>query len=321
MSQRFKIWICAALALVLAQAIVSLLFPQNFRLIAWSDITQFLLLLSGTLALIPNILATRGKTRLFWLMMALGVASWFCYQGFWTYIEIFLKSEVPNPFVGDVVLVLHIVPMMAALAFQPHVEQDERTVRFSSLDFTLLLVWWLYLYVVAVIPWQYVSLNEVSIQLQLECGVPGRKNRIFVGFGSGLDPQQRTLEDNLPALVRRQFTYASSSYLANWAIQRHVYYSGSLYDLPLALSMAWVTIVGIVALRLSPKQQPARNSNGHGVWVARLGMGTMASLPLFAAWSVFNTAAPAKRADIPPGSDSLLHADYGRNGFHEAAFA
>src|SRR5258708_23745698 len=108
MSQRFRVWIWAALALVFAQAIASLLLPQNFRLIAWSDITQFLLLLSGTLALVPNILATRGRTRLFWLMMTLGVGFWFCYQGFWTYIEIFLKSDFPNPFVGDVLLVLHI---------------------------------------------------------------------------------------------------------------------------------------------------------------------------------------------------------------------
>ncbi|HZR55540.1 MAG TPA: ATP-binding protein [Terriglobales bacterium] len=292
MSLRFKIWICAALGLVLVQAVVSFLFPQNFVLIGWSDITQFLLLLSGTLALVPNILATRGKTRLFWLMMALGVSSWFCYQGFWTYIEVFQRGEVPNPFVGDVVLVLHIVPMMAALAFQPHVEQDERTFRFSSLDFTLLLVWWLYLYVVAVIPWQYVSLNESAYSFNLNAVYLAEK----IAFLSALAIVWVRSKGPWRTIYLHWFgaslTYAFSSYLANWAIQRHVYYSGSLYDLPLALSMAWVTIVGIVALRLSPKQQPARNSNGHGVWVARLGMGTMASLPLFAAWSVFNTAAP-----------------------------
>jgi signal transduction histidine kinase len=58
--------------------------------------------------------------------------------------------------------------------------------------------------------------------------------------------------------------------------------------------MAWVTVIGVLALRLSPKQQPSRKSDGHGVWVARLGMVTIASLPLFAAWSVFSTSAPAK---------------------------
>ena len=35
-----------------------------------------------------------------------------------------------------------------------------------------------------------------------------------------------------------------------------------------------------------------RSGEGYGVWVARLGMVGVLSLPLFAAWSVFNTEAP-----------------------------
>src|SRR5207245_6286093 len=41
-----------------------------------------------------------------------------------------------------------------------------------------------------------------------------------------------------------------------------------------------------------PKQQSTRHSGGHGVCVARLCMITIFSLPLFAAWSVFDTATP-----------------------------
>jgi signal transduction histidine kinase len=86
-----------------------------------------------------------------------------------------------------------------------------------------------------------------------------------------------------------RLTYSLSSFLANWAIARKVYYSGSLYDVPLALSMAWVTLVGILAIHYSPRQQPARPSRGHGVWVARLGMIAIFSLPLFAAWALFDS--------------------------------
>jgi hypothetical protein len=74
----------------------------------------------------------------------------------WTYIEVFLRHEAPNPFVGDVILFLHIVPMMAAVALQPHVQQDDRSMRVGTLDFALLLTWWLFLYLFIVIPWQYV---------------------------------------------------------------------------------------------------------------------------------------------------------------------
>src|SRR5208282_234817 len=47
------------------------------------------------------------------------------------------------------------------------------------------------------------------------------------------------------SLFGASFTYAASSHIANWAIGHHVYYSGSLYDIPLAVSMAWITVNGL----------------------------------------------------------------------------
>lgn len=86
--------------------------------------------------------------------MTVGFAMWLSAQVWWSYIEVFLRREIPNPFVGDVVLFLHIVPMMGALAVQPHRQQDEYSARLGSLDLLLLLIWWLYLFLFVVIPWQ-----------------------------------------------------------------------------------------------------------------------------------------------------------------------
>jgi hypothetical protein len=94
--------------------------------------------------------------------MAFGCGMWLCTQVLWTYFEVFLRQEAPNPFVGDVVLFLHVVPMMAALVVQPHIRRNDHSLRLASLDFFLLLTWWLYLYLFIVIPWQYVSPNEAA---------------------------------------------------------------------------------------------------------------------------------------------------------------
>ena len=155
-----KLWIVAAAALVCGQAVASLTLHHSFGLSAPSDLSQFVLLLSGTLALLLNAMASRGRTRLFWALMMLGVAFWLAYHAMWFYFEVVRRADVPNPFVGDVVLFLHLVPMTAALALQPHVEQDHRTLRLGSLDFAMLLIWWLYLYLFAVIPWQYAFVEE-----------------------------------------------------------------------------------------------------------------------------------------------------------------
>src|SRR6266436_6532102 len=71
-------------------------------------------------------------------------------------------------------------------------------------------------------------------------------------------------------------------------------YSGSLYDVPLVLSMCWVTVLGLLAHSWSPKEEQIKTSRSHGVWVARLGMIAVFSLPLFAVWSMVDIAAPPK---------------------------
>ena len=125
MSERSKLWILAAGCLVFAQACASVLIAPGFALTVFSDVTQCILLLSGLAALVRNITQNQGRTRLFLGLMTIGVAFWLTYQLMWSYIEVVLRQEVPDPFVGDIVIFLHFVPMMAALALQP---QSPRTI-------------------------------------------------------------------------------------------------------------------------------------------------------------------------------------------------
>jgi signal transduction histidine kinase len=293
MFERSKLWIWAAVGLVLAQAMASIFLRQGFALIVISDVVQCLLLLAGTLSFLPNAIASKGRTRLFWALMTLGLTFWFSYQVLWTYIELILRQDVPEPFVGDVVLILHIVPMMAALALQPHIEQDDRTIRLGSLDFALLIVWWVYLYLFAAIPWQYVHVDVLAYGQNVNVVYLAEKTAFLGGLALVWWRSAGAWRVVYANCVGASLTYALSSYFANWAIGMKVYYSGSLYDLPLAASMAWFVIVGVLAYRLSPKQLPARSSVSRGVWVTRLGMTAIFSLPLFAAWCVFDTASPS----------------------------
>jgi len=294
MSRASKIWIGSAFALVVLQALTSLLLHPSFALIALSDITQGALLLSGALAFLPNVWATRGRTRLFWMLTLLGMASWFSYQLLWIYFEVLLRRDVPNPFVGDIILFLHIVPMMAALAMQPHTQQDDRTTRLGSLDFALLLIWWIYLYLYAVIPWQYAYMDETVYEHNLNVLYLTEKMVMLAGLLLVWSRSRGSWRSIYAHWFGASLAYALFSYLANWAIEKGIYYTGSLYDVPLSTSMAWVTAVGLIAFHVAPRQQPASNSVSHGVWVARLGMIAVFSLPLFAARSLFDTTIPPK---------------------------
>ena len=109
-------------AVVCAHVGLSLLAPRGFALTAFGDILQNVLLLGATVAFFANVRTASPKARLFWALMGFGLGMWLTSQVMWTYFEVYLRHEAPNPFVGDVILFLHIVPMMAAVALQPHLQ-------------------------------------------------------------------------------------------------------------------------------------------------------------------------------------------------------
>jgi signal transduction histidine kinase len=295
MSGRSRIWILAAVALVCVQALASrFLSPKDFALTALSDITQFILLLAGAISLLFNALVNRGRLRLFWALMSLGMTFWSSYQASWIYFEVFMRRDVPNPFAGDVVLFLHIVPMTAALALQPHVQQDDRTARLGTLDFALLLVWWLYLYLFAVIPWQYVQGYVPSYDHNLNILYLTEQIVFLAALGVLCFRSHGSWRITYANLFGAGLTYSLSSYFINRAIAKQTYLTGSLYDVPLAISMVWIMAIGILALQFSGRPQPARISRSYGVWVARLGMTAIFSLPLFALWSLFDAGIPQR---------------------------
>ena len=280
-------------ALVGAHGLLSLLAHRGFVLTAFGDILQNLVLLSATFAFLANAKTVAPKARLFWALMGLGLAMWLVSQVMWTYFEVYLRHEAPNPFVGDVILFLHIVPMMAAVALQPHVHQDGRTIRVGTLDFALLLTWWLFLYLFVVIPWQYVHLVEsvygrsfdllyVSEELVLAGGLVlvwrrshGAWRRIYF------------------QLFAATLLYCVASLVASEAIDLHLYYTGSLFDVPLVAAMAWFVRIGFLPREVLDQNPVVEApSRGYGIWKARLAMVAVLITPLMMAWAQFGGNAP-----------------------------
>ena len=294
MKRNSKIWLAAATAILAALVLAALALPKSFSLTALSDIVQCLLLASGTAAFIPLALRSQGRLRLFWALISLGVAFWFLYQLLWTYYEIVLRQDVPALFDGDIILFMHIVPLMAALALRPHVPRDEYSARVGRLDFALLLVWWFYLYVLTVLPWQYVLADEAAYSRNLNAVYLAEKVAFLAALvvcWSASQGHWRSLYANLFGMG---LCYSASSYFANWALARHLYYSGSLYDIPLAISMAWLTWIGLRTRADAPDGSVHQASTVYGVWVARCSMIAVFSLPLLAVWVMSNAAAPAR---------------------------
>lgn len=294
MSTRSKVWlgiVTSALAVFIVSAFV---LPQSYRLTVICDVTESFLLASGTISFVPLALRSCGRMRLFWSLIIFGLTLWLSYELAWTYYEVVLRKEVPDLFAGDIVLFLDIVPLMAALALRPHAPEDEYTARLGRLDFVLLLVWWLYLYVLIVIPWQYVVANVEAYNNDLDTVYLIEKAAYLFGLTACWIASKGHWRNLYANLLGMSFTYVASSTLANWAISRNAYYTGSLYDVPLAAALAWLTWIGLRTKAEAPQADAREVSTVYGVWVARCSMIAVFSLPVFGVWAILDVTVPAR---------------------------
>ncbi|MGA7288671.1 MAG: histidine kinase dimerization/phospho-acceptor domain-containing protein [Terriglobales bacterium] len=275
-----KLWLALLVTLVLAQTAASLLMSRGATLTIASDLIQGSLLLVATVAFLLNTSRLRCPTfhiRLFWILMSAGMLLWLTYQGMWNYFEVFKRVDVPDPFAGDVVLFLHLVPMIAAVAVLPHLREDERDERIRMLDLTLLFTWWVFIYVYAVIPWQAVRVDEAIYSANFNFTYLTEKLVLLGCLAVVAYTAHGGWRQFYGQLLGASALYASSSYVANWAIGHKIYYSGSFYDIPLTVSIAWMAAVPLLARRQQlPESKPSQPFLG--VWITRLSMLALFSL-------------------------------------------
>jgi diguanylate cyclase (GGDEF)-like protein len=292
---REQCWIVASV-LVCSEAILSLTVAHSYRLTAFGDVTQCLLLVVALLFTLANVrAATEPRSRLFWALLGLGCGIWLCVQILWTYFEVFLRTDAPNPFVGDVALFLHLVPMMGALAVRPDRERDESVAQLGGLDFGLLITWWLYLYLFVVIPWQYVWPHKEMYGRSFDL-LYFLEHVVFVACAATVWLHSAgTWKVIYGHLFGASLLYALGSVTASVAIDLGKYYTGSFYDTPLLASMLWFSALGLVGRRLAARNCSIKTTAvKRGVWVSGLAMVAILSLPVLAGWALYLSHAPSK---------------------------
>jgi signal transduction histidine kinase len=211
----------------------------------------------------------------------------------WTVYEVILRRTLPEPFVGDVILFVHVVPFMAAVAIRPHLS-EEKKLYFSTLNFLVLLVWWVFLYAYIVFPDEFVVLNVAVYSPHYDL-LYLVENLALLGVLGILAWNTRGA---WKAIYWNLFVasglYASSSMVANAAIARNQYHTGSIYDVPFIASTCWLIWAGLLARDLKPASEPAVHESSRWQMLApRLAMLAMLSLPVMGYWAWFRDTGPA----------------------------
>jgi hypothetical protein len=275
-------------------ALTSVIVPQCFGLTVFGDAVQCLLLLACYASTLPNQMRGDAPTRRFWTLMSAGFGLWLLMQALWTFYEVVLRKDIPDLFWGDAILFLHVLPMMLAFAARPHARVDPN--RREIVDSGLMAVWTIYAYVALVLPWQYVvpdtavynqnfNLLDWSANglLLLVAGIcwfrsRGRWSRFFFHWCGAIGLN------------------AIGSCLADVAIDRGLYYTGSVYDVPIIASMIWFASIGFYNASEKEAMLTEPPIGLKGNWIARVMAGAIAAAALAGSWSVISGTAPPEVA-------------------------
>lgn len=250
----------------------------------YGDGAQLLLLASLLVFSLRNLLGSGGRIRRFWIFMSLWAGGWLCGTLIWSWFDIVAQHPVPDVFLGDMLFFLLPVALMAALAVCPHARQHDGPLSFTWLDFLLLLLFWIYLYTVAVIPWGYVDIDSpryshnFDLLYAVETAVPVL---VLIRFFLRARGRWRRLYG---MLLWGAATWAVAVQVVNHALATNSYYSGSPFDLGMVISTC-IFIAAALVSRNMPQPDPEVSTRLIGMIASRLAMAAVLSLPFFAVWA------------------------------------
>jgi signal transduction histidine kinase len=287
-----RAWLVAAVILGVYAA-GPRLFGQGFKLAAFGDILQCGVGLALVAAGWANVRRGTSEVRKFWILLATSFTLWVLGQFIWTYYEVYLRKEVPRVFLWDALYFVKGVPLLAALALQPHREPVKDRPNIGLLDLCIILLWWVYLYFFFVTPWQFVHLDAEEYGLNF-AALQFVENLIFVGLLGALWLQS---QGSWRSLYRNFFgaaaLYLLASQAINVAITHDAYYTGSYYDLPLIASVLWYAVATWTARddNLDQQRTPPPE-HVQGLWPARLAMFATATIPIMGIFTMYGGYTP-----------------------------
>jgi signal transduction histidine kinase len=292
-ARKQSFWLVVAIAVVVLQAIGSLLFKEGYAATIVSD-TVPLVFACVLIALCQqNSRLSAGSTRMFWVLNTAAFVFLLLSHSYWFFYEVVRRVPAPTPLFADGSFFLMPALMLAALAFRPHSESAARDLRFRRLDFAFLLSWWLCFYLYFAVPWltvvhDFASYNPANYYLVL-AEQSAVVLALLVLWRRTSGAWRRFYGHACLALV----IYALANFLLGLAMSAGKYYSGSIYDLPVALGGLWMVYALTTAANLQPvPESPLADPGRQGLWAARLGMLAMISLPLLATYGYLEGTAP-----------------------------
>jgi signal transduction histidine kinase len=259
-----NVWLGVFAGLTLLQVAASFLPISTAQRVTTSDLVQFSVIALSVVGALLNLPRTRGHARGFWALLALSSLMTAADYAIWAWYEVVLHVSMPRVHPGDMLLVLHIAPILMGLALLPHSVRRGEDVLTTFIDFSVVGCWWVYLYLQFTFVWQFLSYDadnfHRAFNLLYRSGLGILICALFFAHRAARGAWRAIYRHYLIAFA----IYAPTSWTINILIQHHHYASGGPMDVPLTASLAYIAWVGFGARTLDLRQAQSESDAPEG---------------------------------------------------------
>lgn len=246
--KRLARWqLALVVGVLLLYTIASLMSRPSFALTALSDITGTALWLVAIAMMVWAAFSNRGRTRWFWILLAASAVMVGCNLATWLYYEVIAGRAPPDPLWADIPLFLQPVPMMAAAAMRPGSRQREQKFYLTTLNFLILLLWWVCVYMFLVYPNEYILPNKLAFTSYYYSLFILEFSVLLAVLGGMALVAQGAWRKIYWHLFLAGSLYLLAYQWLNAALERDEYYSGSFYDVPNYAAICWFILIAVRA--------------------------------------------------------------------------
>jgi len=260
MRLRSSSWQAALIGIVVIKAVLSVAVKPGSFVVSYSGISYLLLLLLATGFAARNAFQKTLGSRSFWAFLASAYGLWALNQAIQLYYELVRHIETPDESIADTLLFLHIVPLMAAVVTLPNRNSPDRKSYRVLIDSLLLLFFWTFLYGYSVFPYQYLY-SSSSYAVRFDVIYLLENLALVLGAGILTLRIEQPWKQIYLHLLGASALYATSSAVANLAIDTGGYVNGKLYGLGLTASVCWSVWVPLQARHLASDEVASRASD------------------------------------------------------------
>jgi PAS domain S-box-containing protein len=290
-------WRNLILAALAVKLLATVALKQTPELASYSAALYALVLLLATGLSIQNAVQRTLGNRSFWVFLAVGCGLWSFNHWMFVYYELGLRMDIPDISIADAILFLHTIVLMAAVTVRPHLDRPAPKLSRSTLNFLLLLFFWVFLYVFLLLPYQYVSWNSEIYNQRFELLFSVANIVLIAALGVATWRAQPPWRSIYGYLCAASALVAVVSTVANLANDFGGHYNVQVYAVGKILGVCLMAWIPLRARLLQPHQSDAAPSRVDQRYTSLFAMLAVVAVPVIGVWELFRPGEiPAFRA-------------------------